>query len=194
MSRVPNRNRGPSRPFEAHLKADAHRTRPPFSEALHERTMRALQCPDLQCRDRESPPPAAARRTRRTGLVFAIAASVLLMAAGAWQYRLHRAETVQVAHEPAAALANSGAIAFADRNSPTAPANYSLDDLNRGASLAMRLVVDRLPLEIPGRRLGTPQRRVIRWAVISSAVIHPRAALGRYIRNCYLQPAVCRGR
>ncbi len=44
---------------------------------------------------------------------------------------------------------------------PTAPAtsavqNYSLDDLNRGAGLAVKLVVDRLPLDVPTDDWGLP--------------------------------------
>ena len=40
--------------------------------------------------------------------------------------------------------------------------NYSLDDLNRGAGLAVKLVVDRLPMDVPTDDWGLPSRGVRR--------------------------------
>ncbi len=144
---------GPAdRQLAERLTRDARVGEHPFSEALHVRIVTAT----VECK---SPVVGESSRTagkRRPGTIawLAIAASLLVLLAGGW--RLLRGP------EPVGSLDRSAARQLVIQNRFGHPDgassdDYSLDDLNHSAGLALRLVVDQLPMDVSADEWGLPR-------------------------------------
>jgi hypothetical protein len=148
------RNEHSSNPDSRHvlserLKREALADRPPFSEILHRRIMDAVEAP-IADRAAEPELPAEPRGTRRTSASWAaIAAGLLIAALGIAQFggpandASHPDQLGSGADHPAVATTFPGE-------------RFSLDDLNHGAGVAMRLVFDQLPIDLPMDEWGLP--------------------------------------
>jgi hypothetical protein len=126
--------------LEQRLNSEALAARPLFSEDLHVRVMTAIAAPHDAEADLVTP-PIQHRSRRKMALWAAIAASMLIavpLVAQFWTARDNSARTGQPTNGP-------GGLAV---DNP-AHVNISLDDINRNATLAFRLMVDQLPIEVP---------------------------------------------
>jgi hypothetical protein len=131
-------------------QADADINRPAFSEALHGRIMTAVRA-----EKHELPAPSCRESRRVVRVAAAIAASLLVVAALAWQIA-SRTETAPAVQQVATVAAPQSPTAIAPAPATALVQDYSLDDLNRGAGLAMKLVIDRLPIDVPTEDWGLP--------------------------------------
>jgi hypothetical protein len=136
------------------FQTDAERCRPAFSEALHRRTMVAVRAAEKG----ELPPSIADRRRHWLRVAAAVAASLLILAAGVWRLSGRRSPAAPADQQIAAGGTGQRSRPVLAVTAPATSAvqNYSLDDLNRGAGLAVKLVVDRLPLDVPTEDWGLP--------------------------------------
>jgi hypothetical protein len=151
MSEQRNPRKHDERRFADQCRADAERCRPAFSEALHRRIMVAVRAAD-----KDELPRITDRRRPWFRVAAAMAASLLILAAGAWQFSRRQSSPAPADHQIAALTAPSAAAVVPTTSVTATVQNYSLDDLNRGAGLAMKLVIDRLPLDVPTDDWGLP--------------------------------------
>lgn len=133
------------------LKQDAALEAPQFSHALHERVMSAVRAADGDTRESRR----ADRFTPRRWWRYSAAAAILLAALGLWRVAAWTAGpgvnalTEQRETVVSPVVANG---ATASRS-----ADVSIEELNHGAAVALRLVVDRAPIELPADDWGLPK-------------------------------------
>jgi hypothetical protein len=143
---MPNEHANPSASpggaFAERLKLEALAERPAFSDALHARIMQAVEAP-------HSASPSLRDRERRWSAArwVAIAAGLLVAALGVMQ--LGGSGDNRMPPNPFAKAP--------DRVAVKEPAGdtLSLDDLDHGAAVAVGLVVDQLPIEVPAVDWGS---------------------------------------
>jgi hypothetical protein len=118
------------------LTAEAFVERPAFSDTLHARMMQAIAVPQS---------PATFKRGDKSGWSatrwIAIAAGLLFAALGVMQ--LGGSNDARLQGNPPGPTTNRVAVVEAAGN------RLSLDDLDHGAAIAVQLVVDQLPIEVP---------------------------------------------
>jgi hypothetical protein len=130
------------------LKSEALAERPAFSANLHARVMAAVSLPDNSAAASE--PLRRQRTIRRIAIKWAaIAAGLLIAALGINQLRHTDNNSL-----PPPAPSNHSTDLVVTSKSP--PANFSFDDLNHSAGVAIRLVVDQLPIDVPADDWGLP--------------------------------------
>jgi hypothetical protein len=130
------------------LKREAFAERPAFSPELHARVMAEISSLGNSIAANE---PFPTKRSARWAAVkwAAIAAGLLIMAMGINQLRSTSNDSLLPAHP----RNHSTDLAA---TSKSLPANFSFDDFNHNAGLAIRLVVDQLPIDVPADDWGLP--------------------------------------
>jgi hypothetical protein len=132
----------PDSKFAETLKLEAFAERPAFSDALHARIMQAVEAPHSTATIvRAAKPHWPAARW------VAIAAGLLVAALGVMQ--LGGSSDNRLLPNPHAKAPDHVAV-----KEPAGDA-LSLDDLDHGAAVAVGLVVDQLPIEVPAVDWGS---------------------------------------
>ena len=130
------------------LKREALAERPPYSTELQARVMTEIS--SLGSSILASEPLLKQRSARRAAVKWAaIAAGLLIAAIGINQLRRAGDDSLSPAHP-----ANQSADVAV--TSKSHPAGFSFDDFNHNAGLAIRLVVDQLPIDVPADDWGLP--------------------------------------
>jgi hypothetical protein len=130
------------------LKREALAERPAYSPDLHARVMAEISSLGDSIAANE---PLPKKRNARSAAAkwAAIAAGLLIVAIGINQLRRAGDDSLLPAHP----TNHSTDVATPSKSLPT---GFSFDDFNHNAGLAIRLVVDQLPIDIPADDWGLP--------------------------------------
>jgi hypothetical protein len=142
-----NSNHPVERQLAERLRGDADHLEQPFSESLHARIMSATIAAEPSVSIKRPEKTGSSRR--RPALWWtALAAGLLIVALGAWR--------LEQTTWPSGGQRSSTEAALIVQHDAGSSDAYSLDDLNHGAGLALRLVVDQLPMDVPADDWGLP--------------------------------------
>ncbi|HEY2146503.1 MAG TPA: hypothetical protein VGH32_01110 [Pirellulales bacterium] len=133
----------PERRLAEQLKRDALADRPTFSAGLHNRVMAGIVARDNSPTLGELLSVARKRNPLRRAIQWATIAAVILIGLFAIDQFRRRGDRVQEVTPRDEGL---GGIAIV---SPHPRSELSFDDLDHTAGIALRLVVDQLPIEVP---------------------------------------------
>ncbi len=140
----------PVRRLAERLKREGLTDRPAFSAGLHDRVMAGIVARDNSPALEELLSVARKRNPLRRAIQWAtIAAAILIGLFAIDQFR----RSGDRPHEVAPRDDGLGGIAIV---SPHPRSELSFDDLDHTAGIALRLVVDQLPIEIPADEWGLP--------------------------------------
>lgn len=126
------------------LRSEALAEQPAFSAGLHARIMAEVAKPS----ESNVPAPLSASHSlRRNAIQWAVvAASLAAVALGVSQLFRFEGDLQPLPRNTSEHVVRSASM----------PSKYSIDDFNHGAGIALRLVVDQLPIEVPADDWGLP--------------------------------------
>lgn len=140
----------PERRLAEQLKRDALADRPAFSAGLNDRVMAGIVARGNSPSFEELRPLTRKRNPLRRAIPWAAIAAAILVAIFAIDRFRRGGDKAQDVTPPDVGPGSVATI------SPHCPAELSFDDLDRTAGIALRLVVDQLPIEVPADYWGLP--------------------------------------
>lgn len=140
----------PERRLAEQLKRDALADRPAFSAGLHDRVMSGIVARGGSPAVEELLSVAWKRNPLRRAIQYVTIATAILIAIFAVDRFRRGGDNAQDVTPP---RVGPGSVATI---SPHRPAELSFEDLDHTAGIALRLVVDQLPIEVPADDWGLP--------------------------------------